>query len=68
MGGAPVLAPGALKMMTKLSGGIPLTRTHIILLEGPPTPLAGPLRPGWEALAPPTPRPAALPTPGPPVP
>ena len=44
------------------------TSTHIILLEGPPTPLAGPLRPGWEALAPPTPRPAALPTPGPPVP
>ena len=45
-----------------------MTSTHIILLEGPPTPLAGPLRPGWEALAPPTPRPAALPTPGPPVP
>ena len=41
---------------------------HIMLLEGPPTPLAGPLSPGWEALVPPTPRPAALPTPGPPVP
>ena len=67
--------------------------THIMLLEGPPTPLAGPDRPevrdstceqggqkgskhfanikdqpGCEAAVPPTPLPAALPTPGPPVP
>ena len=55
-----------------------------MLLEGPPTPLAGPDRPeilvimefpikgciipGCDAAAPPTPLPAALPTPGPPVP